>query len=124
MQVRVSECPIEGAMILLSGRWRALILYYLSKGPMRFNALRRANAGISQQMLTRELRALEGAGVITRTVYPQVPPSVDYSLTQAGEKLMPIIDALAQWWEDTTRQASAGRINESTDVARSARSRI
>jgi DNA-binding HxlR family transcriptional regulator len=51
MQNRVSECPIEGAMILLSGRWRALILYYLSKGPLRFNALRRANAGISQQML-------------------------------------------------------------------------
>jgi DNA-binding HxlR family transcriptional regulator len=122
MQNRISECPIEGAMILLSGRWRALILYYLSKGPMRFNELRRANAGISQQMLTRELRALENAGVIARTVYPQVPPRVEYSLTQAGEGLMPIIDALAQWWEDTARQASSERINETKGVERSVRS--
>lgn len=106
MQNRISDCPIEGAMILLSGRWRALILYYLSKGPMRFNELKRANAGISQQMLTRELRALEDAGVITRTVYPQVPPRVDYSLTQAGEKLMPIIDALSDWWEETGQRGA------------------
>lgn len=98
---RVSECPIEGAMVLLSGRWRALILYYLSKGPMRFNALRRANAGISQQMLTRELRALENAGVISRTAFPEVPPRVEYALTAAGERLMPVIDALGDWWSQT-----------------------
>lgn len=107
MQERVSECPIEGAMILLSGRWRALILYYLSQGPMRFNELRRANAGISQQMLTRELRALEDAGVISRTVFPEVPPRVEYALTEAGERLMPIIGALADWWESTQRPAKA-----------------
>ena len=85
MLSRVSDCPIEGAMVLLSGRWRALILYYLSRGPMRFNALRRANAGISQQMLTRELRALETAGVIARTVFAEVPPRVEYALTGFGE---------------------------------------
>lgn len=105
---RVSECPIEGAMVLLSGRWRALILYYLSKGPMRFNALRRANAGISQQMLTRELRALEDAGVISRTAFPEVPPRVEYALTPAGERLMPVIDALGDWWSQTQgRQVEA-----------------
>ncbi len=105
---RVSECPIEGAMVLLSGRWRALILYYLSKGPMRFNALRRANAGISQQMLTRELRALEDAGVISRTAFPEVPPRVEYALTEAGERLMPVIDALGDWWSQTQdRQVEA-----------------
>lgn len=106
MKARISECPIEGAMVLLSGRWRALILYYLSQGPMRFNALRRANAGISQQMLTRELRALEDAGVISRTIYPEVPPRVEYALTDAGRRLMPIIDQLSDWWESTQAQAA------------------
>ena len=101
MQTQISDCPIEGAMVLLSGRWRALILYYLSKGPMRFNELRRANQGISQQMLTQELRALEAAGVISRTVYAEVPPRVEYRLTGAGRRLMPIIDQLADWWEST-----------------------
>lgn len=104
MQTTVSECPIEGAMVLLSGRWRALILYYLSQGPMRFNALRRALAAISQQMLTRELRALEDAGVITRTVYAEVPPRVDYALSKAGQRLMPLIDALGDWWAETQRR--------------------
>lgn len=103
MQTTVSECPVEGAMVLLSGRWRALILYYLSQGPMRFNALRRALSGISQQMLTRELRALEEAGVITRTIYPEVPPRVDYALSEAGQRLMPVIDALGAWWAETQR---------------------
>lgn len=104
MQTTVSECPVEGAMVLLSGRWRALILYYLSKGPMRFNALRRALPGISQQMLTRELRALEDADVITRTVYPEVPPRVEYALSDAGQRLMPVIDALGDWWAETQRR--------------------
>ena len=101
MRDRVSQCPVEGAMVLLSGRWRALILYYLSQGPMRFNELRRANTGISQQMLTRELRGLEQADVITRTVLPQVPPRVDYALSDTGTRLMPIIDSLGHWWATT-----------------------
>lgn len=107
MQDRISECPIEGAMILLSGRWRALILYYLAQGPMRFNALRRANAGISQQMLTHELRALEEAGVIVRTAYPEVPPRVEYALSEAGERLMPVIGALSAWWQETQARRAA-----------------
>jgi DNA-binding HxlR family transcriptional regulator len=96
-------------MILLSGRWRALILYYLNQGPMRFNALRRANAGISQQMLTRELRALEQAGVIVRTVHPAVPPQVEYALSDAGRRLMPIISQLSAWWSSIQdgREAAA-----------------
>jgi DNA-binding HxlR family transcriptional regulator len=107
MRDRVSHCPIEGAMVLLSGRWRALILYYLNQGPMRFNELRRANGGISQQMLTRELRALEQAGVITRTVTPQVPPRVDYALSESGRRLMPIIESLSAWWATTQQPVQA-----------------
>jgi DNA-binding HxlR family transcriptional regulator len=106
MRDRVSHCPIEGAMVLLSGRWRALILYYLNQGPMRFNELRRANAGISQQMLTRELRALEQAGVITRTVAPQIPPRVDYALSDFGRRLMPIIASLSAWWVSSQSAAA------------------
>ena len=98
-------------MILLSGRWRALILYYLNQGPMRFNELKRANQGISQQMLTRELRALEDAGVIGRTVHAEVPPRVEYWLTPAGRRLMPIIDDLADWWKSIQAEAAeAGEI--------------
>ena len=106
MQTRISDCPIDGAMVLLSGRWRALILYYLNEGPMRFNELRRANQGISQQMLTHELRALEAAGVISRTVHAEVPPRVEYRLTAAGRRLMPIIDQLSDWWESTQTETA------------------
>jgi DNA-binding HxlR family transcriptional regulator len=94
-----SDCPIEGAMVLLSGRWRALILYYLDQGPKRFNALRRELGPISQQMLTRELRALEEAGAVSRSIYAEVPPRVEYALTGWGRELMPIIEALGSWWE-------------------------
>lgn len=96
---REMECPIEGATVLLSGRWRALIVYYLDKGPMRFNALQRALGPISQRMLTRDLRELEAAGVVRRTVYAEVPPRVEYDLTPSGRRLMSIIDALSDWWE-------------------------
>lgn len=96
---REMNCPIEGAMVLLSGRWRALIVYYLDKGPMRFNALQRALGPISQRMLTRDLRELEAAGVVSRTVYPEVPPRVEYELTSSGRKLMAIIDEISDWWE-------------------------
>jgi len=111
LQNRISDCPIDGAMVLLSGRWRALILYYLNEGPMRFNELKRANEGISQQMLTRELRALEEAGVIGRTVHAEMPPRVEYWLTPAGRRLMPIIDDLAGWWESIQPEAAGdGRL--------------
>ena len=106
MQERVSDCPIEGAMVLLSGRWRALILYYLDQGSMRFNELKRANEGISHQMLTHELRALEAAGVVSRMAYAEVPPRVEYQLTEAGRRLMPIIGQLAEWWESSTEPRS------------------
>lgn len=107
MKTPVSNCPINGAMTLLSGRWRTLILYYLSKGPMRFNELRRANRGISHQMLTRELKALEEGGVIVRSDLGGVPPRVEYSLTRAGQRLMPLIDALGDWWTENRKLPAA-----------------
>lgn len=101
MKASVSECPLEGAFILLSGRWRSLILYCLIEGPKRFNALQRANPGLSQQMLSRDLKDFEAAGVVSRSVTPTVPPQVEYALTDAGKRLIPILKELGDWWEDT-----------------------
>lgn len=95
----VSACPIEEVMCLLGGRWPALIIYYLSQGPRRFNELRRDNPTISHKMLAQELRKLEAAGVLLRTDHAEMPPRVDYRLTEDGAKLLPLIDALGDWWE-------------------------
>ena len=102
----VSQCPIEEVMRLLSGRWPTLLVYYLKDGPKRFSDLRRDNPTISHRMLTLELRKLEEAGVVRRTAYPGYPLRVDYELTPAGGRLMPLIDALADWWEDRAETAS------------------
>jgi len=77
MKTIVSECPLEEALLLLSGRWRVLLLYALSTGAMRFNQLRRANEGISHRMLSLELKALEEAGVVSRTILRGKPPQVN-----------------------------------------------
>lgn len=100
MKDSVSNCPIEQAMRLLSGRWPTLLVYYLIDGTKRFSDLRRDNPTISHKMLTLELRKLESAGVISRTVYPTVPARVEYRLTEHGLKLIPLIDSLGSWWEE------------------------
>lgn len=110
MKETVSECPLESALLLLSGRWRVLILYWLSQGPMGFNALRRANHGISHQMLTRELRTLETSGLIRRTEIPTVPVQVEYALTDGGLRVIPLLKALGDWWEEL--RASTSRSDE------------
>lgn len=104
MKETISGCPIEDAMRLLGGRWRTLLIYYLIDGPKRFSDLRRDNPGISHRMLTLDLRELEAAGVISRTVYPEIPPRVEYALTAAGENLVPLINALGDWWETLDRR--------------------
>ncbi|WP_114953834.1 winged helix-turn-helix transcriptional regulator [Sphingosinicella terrae] len=97
----VSACPIEEAMRVLSGRWPTLLLYYLKEGPKRFSDLRRDNPTVSHRMLTLELRKLEQAGIVRRTDHPGYPRRVDYDLTPAGRRLLPLIDALGDWWEET-----------------------
>ncbi|KAF1052508.1 MAG: putative HTH-type transcriptional regulator YybR [Stenotrophomonas maltophilia] len=81
-------------MRLLGGRWRMLLVSYLLDGPKRFNALRRDMPNISQRMLTLDLRALEEAGLIARTVYPEVPVRVEYRLTEDGQRLCPLVAVL------------------------------
>lgn len=97
----VSPCPIEEAMRVLSGRWPTLLLYYLKDGTKRFSDLRRDNPTVSHRILTLELRKLEKAGIVRRTAYEGYPLRVDYDLTSAGLRLVPLIDALGDWWEET-----------------------
>lgn len=99
MKDLVSACPIEDVMRVLSGRWPTLLLYYLKDGTKRFSDLQRDNPSISHRMLTLELRKLEQAGIISRTVFEGYPLRVEYDLTETGLKLVPLIDALGDWWQ-------------------------
>lgn len=90
-------CPVEAALDLIDGKWKGVILYHLQDGPIRFNELRRRLNNITQRMLTRQLRELEDSGLILRTVYPQVPPKVEYALSDDGRSLAPVIAALHDW---------------------------
>lgn len=99
----VSTCPIEAAMQVLGGRWPTLLLYYLKDGAKRFSELRRDNPTVSHRILTLELRKLEEADLVSRTDYPGYPRRVDYALTRSGAELIPLIDALGDWWEEKGR---------------------
>lgn len=99
MKHLVSHCPIEEVMQLLGGRWPGLLIYYLKDGSRRFSELQRDNPTISHKMLTAELRKLELAGIVARTDHEGFPRRVDYALTQAGRDVLPLIDALSDWWE-------------------------
>ena len=99
MKNLVSRCPIEEVMQVLSGRWPTLLIYYLKVGTNRFSDLRRKNPTISHKMLALELRKLEDAGIVVRTEFDGYPLRVEYDLTSAGHKLVPLIDALGDWWE-------------------------
>lgn len=91
------ECPAETTLRVIGGRWKIPILFHLFQGVKRFTELRHAIGGISQKVLTQQLRELERHGIILRKVYPQVPPRVEYSLTEIGETLKPLIDEMCQW---------------------------
>jgi DNA-binding HxlR family transcriptional regulator len=89
---------IEATMDVIGGKWKPLVIYQLRDGTLRFSQiLNRVQPRITQRMLTKELRELENDGLITRKVYPQVPPKVEYSLTETGQSLMPILDQLCDW---------------------------
>lgn len=91
------SCPVETTLAIIGGRWKVLILQELLKGVKRFNELHRALHGITQKMLTQQLREMEDDGIVHREVYLQVPPKVEYSLTPLGQSLEPILDVMHQW---------------------------
>jgi DNA-binding HxlR family transcriptional regulator len=99
MKSLVSACPIEEAMRVLSGRWPTLLLYYLKDRAKRFSELERDNPTVSHRILALELRKLEDAGVVQRTERGGYPRHVEYSLTAFGQAVVPLVDALGDWWE-------------------------
>ncbi|MCS5691479.1 helix-turn-helix transcriptional regulator [Cyanobium sp. FGCU-6] len=91
------DCPAELALRVMQGRWKVLILRELAESLRRFSALQRSLPGVSQKVLTTQLRELEADGVVERTVHPEVPPRVEYALTPRGRALLPILDGLHAW---------------------------
>ena len=99
MEIEMSKliCPVERSLEVIGGKWKIVIIFHLSGGKKRFNELRRLMPNVSQRMLTRQLRELEEHGIIERKVYAEVPPKVEYSLTELGDSLNPILDVLHEW---------------------------
>lgn len=91
------SCSVEAALDVIGGKWKGVILYHLLGGTKRFNQLRRLIPNVTQRMLTKQLRELEADGLVTRKIYAEVPPKVEYSLTDSGEKLRDIIFMLRKW---------------------------
>lgn len=97
-------CAVEATADIIGGKWKAVILYYLSRGPRRFNELRRLLPEVTQRMLTRQLRELELDGIVHREIYREIPPRVEYSLTEFGMSLGPIIVQMLDWGEQYMEQ--------------------
>lgn len=93
-------CPVETTLTLIGDKWTVLILRDLLGGTMRFGALRKSVGSVSQKVLTAKLRDMEENGLVTRKVYAEVPPRVEYALTPLGRSLAPILDAMKTWGED------------------------
>lgn len=94
------DCPVATTVSLIGSKWKLLIIRNLLNRPWRFNELQKDLEGISQKVLTDSLRSMEGDGIITRTVFPEVPPRVEYALSPLGESLRPIINSMAVWGTD------------------------
>ncbi len=98
MQNHTLQCPVTTALSVIGGKWKVIILWHLKEGGVkRFGELQRLVKGISQKMLTQELRDLEESGLVSRKVYPVVPPKVEYSLTETGWSLKPVLEQLCEW---------------------------
>ncbi len=101
-------CPVATTVGLIGNKWKLLILRNLLAGTQRFGELRKTLPGISQKVLTDNLRSMEDDGILTRTVYPEVPPRVEYSLTELGNTMRPILKAMESWglgYQETVRNA-------------------
>ena len=94
---REYRCPVEVSMDVLSGKWKCLMLWHLHDGTKRYKELERIVPGVSQKMLTQQLKELERDGLVVRTVYPEVPPRVEYALTDLGNSAYPILEMMHLW---------------------------
>ena len=99
MKAKDSNCPAEFTLAMIGGRWKIPIIFHLLAGRKRFSELARAIKGVTQKMLTQQLREMERNGLVVRQVYAQVPPKVEYSLTDLGASLQPVVEAMCDWGE-------------------------
>ena len=106
-QRELPACPVETTLTLISDKWKVLILRDLLPGTRRFGELKKSVGGVSQKVLTAQLREMEASGLLVRTVYPEVPPRVEYTLTELGRSLKLVLDAM-QAWGEADREKSGG----------------
>ena len=97
-------CPVETTLTLISDKWKVLILRDLMNGTLRFGELKKSIGHVTQKVLTAQLRQMEASGLLTRKVYAEVPPRVEYTLTELGYSLKPVMDALGEWGENYQAQ--------------------
>ena len=97
-------CPVETTLTLIGDKWKVLILRDLMPGTKRFGELKKSVGGVSQKVLTAQLRAMEESGLVRRRVYAEVPPRVEYTLTETGYSLRPILDSMVAWGTDYQRK--------------------
>lgn len=109
------QCSMELTLDIIGGKWKALILWYLGENTLRFSELKKSLPRVTPKMLTQQLRELEARGLVTRYIYTQIPPKVEYSLTAAGKSLLPILASLCQWGQEF---ADAGGAEASGTVCR------
>ena len=95
--VAKDRCPVTYCLSVIGGKWKPVILFCIANGVDRFGAMQRAVPGITKQMLTKQLRELEADEIISRTVYAEVPPRVDYALTDKGHSVLPVIEEMKSW---------------------------
>ncbi len=108
MRKELPTCPVETTLMLIGDRWKVLIIRDLLDGTKRFGELKKSVGSISQKVLTTNLRAMEESGLLSRKVYPEVPPRVEYTLTETGYSLKPILDAMSEW--GTTYQQKIAKL--------------
>lgn len=92
-----NQCPVTHCMNMIGGKWKPVILHLIRKGANRFSILQKAIPAVSRQTLTNQLRELEEDGLLVRTIYAEIPPRVEYTMTQEGLSLLPIIEAMTEW---------------------------
>lgn len=97
---KLPACPVETTLTLIGNKWKVLILRDLLPGTKRFGELKKSLGTVSQKVLTAQLRDMESDGLVIRTVYPEVPPRVEYTLTDLGKSLQPVLDSLLKWGEN------------------------
>ncbi len=97
MEKNLPACPVETTLMLINDRWKVLIIRDLLEGTKRFGELKKSVENISQKVLTANLRSMEESGLLTRKVFPEVPPHVEYTLTETGCSLKPVLDAMVKW---------------------------